>query len=256
MLDAVAEHGPGLKAPTRRYIYGEGLDFEVAELHKWIEGFKRVWKERGCTLMCDGWTGTTRKAMINFLVYCTEGTIFLRSVDASNKLKNADYLCGLMDEMIETIGEENVVQVVTDNEASYKAAGKKLMNKRSHLYWVPCAAHSLDLMMEDMGKDKFVSDLVVEAQKITTFIYGHNRILNMMRTNATNVRDFIRVGSTRFALNFVSIKSLLKYKPELIDFFNSCEYLEYVRRNLSDESVRTDGEVSRIISDNSFWDRV
>jgi len=34
--------------------------------------------------MCDGWTSTTRKSMINLLIYCTEGTIFLTSVDASN----------------------------------------------------------------------------------------------------------------------------------------------------------------------------
>src|SRR5262249_29712220 len=186
MLDSVGEHGPGLKAPTPKYIYEGGLDAEVADLQHYIETFKYVWRERGCTIMCDGWTGTTRKSMINFLVYCTEGTIFLSSVDASNHAKNANYLFNLMDDIVERIGEDVVVQIVTDNEASYKAVGRKLEQKRQHLYWVPCAAHSLDLMMEDIGKDRFVSDLVAKAQKITSFIYGHNRILNMMRVNATN----------------------------------------------------------------------
>nr|GEZ88930.1 hypothetical protein [Tanacetum cinerariifolium] len=50
------------------------------------------------------------------------------------------------------IGEQNVVQVVTVNASNYKAAGKLLMAKRKHLYWTPCAAHCIDLMLEDIGK--------------------------------------------------------------------------------------------------------
>ena len=72
MIDAIAEAGPDLKAPSLRDIYGCGLEGEVAELKQWVDSSKLIWKQRGCTLMCDGWTGTTRKSMINFLVYCTE----------------------------------------------------------------------------------------------------------------------------------------------------------------------------------------
>ena len=112
--------------------------------------------------MCDGWTGTTKRSMINFLVYCPLGTIFMRSVDASHEIKNANYLYKLMDEMVQEVGERRVVQIVTDNEASYKKAGKLLMRKWPHLYWVPCAAHCIDLMLEDIGKEDEVKK-VVEA---------------------------------------------------------------------------------------------
>jgi len=76
------------------------------------------------------------------------------------KPKNANYLYKLMDDILERIGEDVVVQVVTDNEASYKAAGKKQQEKKKHLYWIPYATYSLDLMMEDIGKDKFVSEMM------------------------------------------------------------------------------------------------
>ena len=49
------------------------------------------------------------------------------------------------------IGAENVVQVVTDNGANYKAAGRILMERFPSLYWTPCAAHCLDLMLEGIG---------------------------------------------------------------------------------------------------------
>ncbi|MQM17748.1 hypothetical protein Taro_050725 [Colocasia esculenta] len=129
MIDSIGEVGPGLKAPTPKDIYGKHLKEELAETKEWVASFKAIWMARGCTLICDGWTETTRRSMINFLVYCSEGTVFIKSVDASGQIKNAEYLLRLMDEMVEEISEENVVQVATDNEASYKAAGRKLMGK-------------------------------------------------------------------------------------------------------------------------------
>jgi hypothetical protein len=44
------------------------------------------------------------------------------------------------------------VQLVTDNGSNYKAAGRILMDRIPHLFWTPCAAHCLDLMLEDVGK--------------------------------------------------------------------------------------------------------
>ncbi|MQL73923.1 hypothetical protein Taro_006257 [Colocasia esculenta] len=69
--------------------------------------------------MCDGWTSITRRSMINFLIYCKAETIFWKSVDASGKVKNAEYLFQLMDNMVEEIGERRIVQVVTDNAAAF-----------------------------------------------------------------------------------------------------------------------------------------
>ncbi|GAU41318.1 hypothetical protein TSUD_93990 [Trifolium subterraneum] len=60
----------------------------------------------------------------------------------------ADKIFNMMDEVVDETGEENVVQVVTDNVAKYKAAGELLMQKWKHLYWTPCAAHCIELMMD------------------------------------------------------------------------------------------------------------
>ena len=47
----------------------------------------------------------------------------------------------MLDSVVDEIGEENIVQVVTDNGSNYVAAGKLLMAKRERLYWTLCAAH-------------------------------------------------------------------------------------------------------------------
>ena len=57
------------------------------------------------------------------MIYCDRSMIYHSSVDTTNIPKTADYMFSLMDKVVEEVGEENVVQVVTDNEASFKAIG-------------------------------------------------------------------------------------------------------------------------------------
>ena len=101
-------------------------------------------------IMCDGWSCRTKKPIINFMIYYDRSMIYHSSIDIINIPKTTYYIFSLMDKVVEEVGKENVVQVVTDNEASFKAAGMLLMKKRKHLFWSPCAAHCIDLMLEDI----------------------------------------------------------------------------------------------------------
>ena len=87
-----------------------------------------------------------------------------------------------MEEVIDQVGEHNVVQVITDNGPQYRAAGQILMERRPHIFWTPCAAHCIDLMLMDIGKIRRVQKIVELAQSITRFIYNHTWILSLMRS--------------------------------------------------------------------------
>ena len=56
------------------------------------------------------------------------------SVDTTNIPKTVDYIFPLMDTVVHEVGEVNIMQVVTDNEASFKAADHLLMEKRKYLF--------------------------------------------------------------------------------------------------------------------------
>ena len=86
-----------------------------------------------------------------------------------------------MDKVVDAVGEENVVQIVTDNEASFKAADHLLMEKRKHLFWSPCVAHCIDLMLEDIGSLKSVKETLDDAKLITSFIYNSLKVVNLMK---------------------------------------------------------------------------
>jgi hypothetical protein len=42
--------------------------------------------------MCDSWTGPTRMSVINFLIYCNGVTWFHKSIDATGKSQDSDYV--------------------------------------------------------------------------------------------------------------------------------------------------------------------
>ena len=52
--------------------------------------------------------------------------MFIESIDVSSYKKTGERMFQLLDSMVEKIGEDKVVQVITDNNSSYVMAGKKL----------------------------------------------------------------------------------------------------------------------------------
>ncbi|XP_019195923.1 PREDICTED: uncharacterized protein LOC109189760 [Ipomoea nil] len=170
--------------------------------------------------MLDGWTDKMNRHLINFFVNSSEGTFFLESIDASSESHDAKMLARLLETKIEEIGKENVVQVVTDNGANYKAAGRLLEERIPTLFLTPCTANCLDLMLEDIGRLIDFKQKIESAMCITTFIYRHGRILNAMR-ELTGGKDLVRLGVTRFVTSILTLQSLYKQKKALQTLFIS-----------------------------------
>ena len=89
MLDAIAACGLGFKGPGYEDIRGPLLKNEVERVQEYLLEFKESWSKTGCTIMSDGWTDQRSRTILNFLVACPKGTMFLKSVDASDQVKDA-----------------------------------------------------------------------------------------------------------------------------------------------------------------------
>ncbi|RDX88141.1 hypothetical protein CR513_30303, partial [Mucuna pruriens] len=113
--------------------------------------------------------------------------MFIKSIDASEFMKTGDKVYQLLNSFVEEIGEKNVIQVVTDNGSNYVMAGKLLQATRTKLFWTPCAAHCLDLMLEDIGK-------IAKVKKFT------------------NKSELVRHGVTKFATTFLTLQRFHKQK--------------------------------------------
>ena len=123
--------------------------------------------------------GPTKLSISNFMVYLKGSTIFLKSVDASDKIKDNKYIYCLLKDVIKEVGEANVVQIVTNNVLAFVKA-RKLLMKKYNLYWTTCVTHCIDLMFEDTGKMNSVAQLIRNFRMITNFIYNHGCLLAKM----------------------------------------------------------------------------
>ena len=141
----------GIESPSPYEIKNKYLDMEYKDMEDYVNLQREKWKTYGCTIMCDGWTSPMKLNIISFMVYCKGNTIFLKSIDASENIKDKKYIYGLLKDVIKEVGEANVVQIVIDNGLAFVKAEKLLM-KKYNLYWTPCAAYCIDLMFEDIGK--------------------------------------------------------------------------------------------------------
>ena len=93
------------------------------------------------------------------------------------------------------------------------------MDKRPKLFWTPCAAHCIDLMLEDIGKIPTIKRAIKNVVFVVGFIYNHTAVLNMMR--GYTKRELVRHGVTRFATTFLSLQSVYRQKHNLRTMFTS-----------------------------------
>jgi len=190
------------------------LSESVEDVMLVLAEFRSSWVETRCTIMSDGWTDQRNIKLINFLVSCPAGTMFLKSVDASDKVKTAQLIYEIMEEVVQEVGEEHVVQIVTDNAANYVAAGRLFEIRHPTIFWTSCAAHCIDLMLEDIGKLHWMHEVVEKAKSITKYLYNHTIVLNAMRIY-TEGKEIVRPAVTRFATNFISLQSMVEQKINL-----------------------------------------
>ena len=227
MCEAIGRFGWGYVPPTISRLRGTLLEGQVLEIDEMRRSHESAWKVGGCTLMSDGWTDKRQRSIINFLVNSSKGSFYLYSIDASAETKTADYLASTLEEAMEKIGVQNVVQICTDNATNYVKAGEKLMEKYTHLYWTPCVAHCLDLMLEDIGKITSLRNAIVMGRKITNYIYNHSAIHCEFLTKSNN-RELVRCGVTRFATSFLTLQSIKKYR----DALSSLDWRKWIRLEL------------------------
>ena len=114
----------------------------------------------------------------------------------------------------------------------------------------PCAAHCLNLMLQDMGDMPHVERLKKRASKVIVFIYNHVALIAWLRKRL-GWTDTVCVGATRFATTFLLFGSLHVHKHDLQALVTSKFFVD---NKLVRESKAK--EVVCIILDNSFWDDI
>ena len=128
--------------------------------------------------------------------------------------------------------------------------GRLLEAKYPHLFWTPCAAHCLDLMLEDIGKMPEIKRTVERAISLNSYIYTRTGVLNMMR-QFTGHKELLRPAKTRFATSFITLSSIYKQKNNLRKMFNSDDWL-----STKWAKEQQGKNIVRIVMMTTFWSSI
>ncbi|GAA0151775.1 hypothetical protein LIER_43151 [Lithospermum erythrorhizon] len=167
--------------------------------------------------MSDGWSDPTRKPLINFIAITTSSPLFLKAVNCFDKVKDRFFIADLMKEVINEVGHQNIVQVITDNATNCKAVGEIIESLFSHIYWTPCVVHILNFALKNICAAKnvegnaaiyeecnWIIDIHGDALAIKYFIMNHNMRLAIF--SKFSPLKLLSVVDTRFAFIIVMLK--------------------------------------------------
>ncbi|XP_073006374.1 uncharacterized protein [Typha latifolia] len=247
VADAIAAAGPGYKMPSFHSLRGKLLKRCVHDVSEVCKELQRSWESTGCTIMVDRWRDRAGRTMLNFYVYCPKGTVFLKSVDASDIENTTEELVCLFDEIIQDVGPHNVVNFLTDSEPQYKAAGRILMNRHKTFFSSICANHCIDLMLKCFADMDEVKKVLAKAKRICQFIYNNEWLLKLLKKR-TDGRDIIQPAMTEFVMKFCTVENILLFRDSLHQMFTS-NYWE----NSSFSRQRAGIDVTEIVLDLQFW---
>ena len=174
MCEVIGQFGPGLKPPSPYDLRETLLKEEYARTKGLLADREKEKEKNGCSLMTDAWTDMKRRSIMNIVTHCAEGTSFIKSTDTSNISHTGEFIFELVDNAIEEVGDEHVIQVVTDNASNNMEAKNLLEKKRPHIFWSSCATHTINLMLQGIGNILKFKKVINEANAFTIFIYGHH----------------------------------------------------------------------------------
>lgn len=234
--------------PSFQELKGWLLEDEVKEMQEYVKKIRHSWASTGCSILLDGWIDEKCRHLVNFLVDCPLGAVYLRSIDVTSFIGDVDKLQLLMDRVIEDIGVDNVVQVVSYSTKGWVGdVGKQFMDRCKRVVWTVSASYCIELMLEEIGMIESIRGVLTEAKTITRFIYGHETVLNLLKKHTLG-HDLIKPSKIRSAMPFMNLENIVSEKQNLKSMFASSEW------NTSIWASRTEGKmVGHLVGDHSFW---
>jgi hypothetical protein len=108
--------------------------------------------------------------------------------------------------VVKEIGAEHIVHIVTDNGSNYKKACKALGWEFAHITWTPCLAHTVNLMLKDIGERTEHAGVISSCKRISAWLHNHGQLNAMMRKAIGG--ELVKWNATRFGTDYMFFDSM------------------------------------------------
>lgn len=234
-----AKMRPAYVPPSRYVVTSRLLDAEHARLHDKVS--EKVASADTLALTCDGWSNCRNESIVNFVVTTPE-PLFYKSMSTETNRHTGKYMAEVMRSVLDEIGPDRFLGVVTDNASNMKKAWEELKKLYPHLSCYGCIAHGLQLLLTDIGKLDTVKDIIARIKLVMKEVRNSHILAATFKQHAKCALRLPVV--TRWGSIVTSLHCMLKNKSPL-------------RRLAIDENAESDMSTdckSAVLND-VFWDR-
>ncbi|CAM9003327.1 unnamed protein product [Rhodiola kirilowii] len=223
------------------------LDQEKKHVELLLAPIKNTWGAKGVTIVTNGWSDPQRRPLINFMACCESGPMFIKAVNCAGEVKDKEFIANLLREVIDEVGHQNVVQVITDNANNCKGAGQKsskvfiltfIMLKRFKL-----VKRTLEGMImcdqwtsyrdDDQGKARFVREKILDEywwDKLDYILSITSPIYDMIRVCDTD-KPCLHLVYEMWDVMIEKVKKVI-YEHENIDESETSTFYDVVHKIL------------------------
>lgn len=254
MITAVNKGPVGYKPPSYERARTSLLDECKRNVENDMANVKATWFTHGVSIVSDGWTNVKHEPLINIIAANSRGSMFLYADNFMGIEKTGIVIGEYLMKAIEEVGPSNVLQVVTDNAANCKLAGKEVEKVHKHIFWSPCVVHTLNLIFKDMAKQFcWFTNTYKRGKLIVKHFVNHTHALAMFR--AQSKLELLKVAKTRFASHYILLKRLTDCREALATTVVLRNWKELMK--CGDEHTQKLGAlVAETIINEEFWNDV
>lgn len=220
----------------------------LKEMQLYVNNIKSSWESTGCSILLDGWEDSKGQNLVNVLVTCPKGTVYIRSADIANFHPDSDTVEVFFEEVLADVGVKNVIQILSHSASpTMEAVGKQLMDKYKTFFWTVNGPYCIELVLEKLGMSGFIREIFKKAKTITRFVHGHASVLRLLR-DQTSVHDLVKPSKIRSTMPYLTLENMVFEKVNLEKLFLSSAW-----KSLKLASTAEGKMVTELVADRSFW---
>jgi hypothetical protein len=100
------------------------------------------------------------------------------------------------------------MHIVTVIGSNYKKTCKDVGKKYEHIVWTPCLAHTVNLMLKDIGERSNHQGMLQLCKRISAWLYNNGQLNTMMRREIGG--ELVKWNATRFGTNYMFLESIYR----------------------------------------------
>ncbi|GBG73438.1 hypothetical protein CBR_g16154 [Chara braunii] len=139
------------------------LERLCGRLEKEEQAIRDDWQVTCCTFITDGTTDICGRSLMNYILARRSKPIFVKCEDVSEGDKDAVVVVVGWKRFFRELGLEKITAICIDSFAGNKSAARMLREdpEFSQIYWIPCTAHCMDLLMHDICNKEWAAESIV-----------------------------------------------------------------------------------------------